>query len=72
MFYLENREIPQGRLVLGSKQFERILRNYVIDTSELTTAQYETFKGTLFALNLHKELIPSVCSWYVVGFVPDE
>lgn len=72
MFYIVNILRPYDEYVIGTKEFERILRNYVIDISELTVAQYETFKGTLFALDLLKELIPSVMSHYELRFTPDE
>lgn len=72
MFYLENKDRPQGKIALGSVEFERVIREYVINISALTTTQYQTFLGTLIALDLHEELLPSVWSSWVARFSPDE
>ena len=72
MFYLENKRRPQGKFALGTEEFERIIRDYIIDISELTYDQYQTFKGTLYAFDLLRELVPDDTSGYVVGFDPDE
>lgn len=72
MFYIVNMRRPYDKFALGTVEFERVIREYVIDISALSTAQFQTFKGTLFALDLLKELVPSGTSNYVVGFSPDE
>jgi hypothetical protein len=72
MFYLENKGRPQGKIVLGTEEFERVIREYVINVYELTTTQYQLFIGTLIALDLYKELIPNYGSGYVARFSPDE
>lgn len=72
MFYITNLLRPYTKAPLGSKEFEGIIRDYVIDTSELTYAQYQTFVGALAVLDLYKEFIPDDSSHYVVRFSPDE
>ena len=72
MFYIENKDIPQGKIALGSVEFERVIHRYVINTNALTTTQYQTFIGTLIALDLYEELLLSIRSSYVVRFSPDE
>ena len=72
MFYLENKDRPQGKIALGSVEFERVIREYVININALTTTQYQTFIGTLIALDLHEELLPSVWSSWVARYSPDE
>lgn len=72
MFYIVNLLKPSPKAPLGSKEFENIIRDYVIDVSELSHAQYQTFIGALSVLDLYKEFIPDVSSHYVVGFSPNE
>lgn len=72
MFYIIDVQRPHFEVALGTAEFERIIYRYVIDISELTVAQYETFKGALFAFDLLKELIPDDTSKFVVRFYPDE
>jgi len=72
MFYLVNIDKPCGMIALGTEEFVRAICMYVININELTTSQYQTFIGTLFALDLHKELVPNPFSSYVVRFSPDE
>lgn len=72
MFYVVNMQKPHLEIVLGTDRFKRIIHNYILDISELTTTQYETFIGTLFALDLLNELSPDDMSSYVVRFSPDE
>ncbi len=71
MFYIVDVRRPYSKYDIGTTAFQRIIQDYIIDTSELTNDQYQTFKGTLFALDLLKELIPSDTSSYVVRFCPD-
>lgn len=72
MFYIENRGRPHGKIVLGSVEFKRTIHNYFLDIRELSTDQYQTFKGALFAFDLHGELEPNDWSDYVVRCSPDE
>lgn len=72
MFYIADTHRPYSQHAVGTTGFQRIMREYVIDVSELTNDQYQTFKGTLFALDLLKELVPDDTSSYVVRFTPDE
>ena len=72
MFYIVHIRRPYNEHDIGTTEFQRIVRDYLIDVSELTFDQYQTFKGTLFALDLLKYLIPSDASSYVVRFCPDE
>ena len=72
MFYMENIDRPCGKIALGTEEFDRVIRKYVVNINELTTTQYQLFKGTLFALDLFKELVPNDRSSYVVRFSPDE
>lgn len=72
MFYIVNKGRPYNEHDIGTTGFQRIMRECVIDVSELTYDQYQTFKGTLFALDLLKELVPEDTSSYVVRFTPDE
>lgn len=72
MFYIVNLLRPFTKAPLGSKEFKAVIRNYVIDTSELTYAQYQTFVGALTVLDLYREFIPDDSSHYVVRFSPDE
>lgn len=72
MFYIANLLKPFTKAPLGSKEFENIIRDYVIDASELSHDQYQTFTGALVALDLYKEFIPDDSSHYMVRFSPDE
>lgn len=76
MFYIEyrdeTREKPYDKFILGTLEFERAIRIYFINTDELTAAQLQTFRGTLFVLDLHAEFMSSTQSCYVVRFSPDE
>ena len=72
MFYIVNMRRPYDKFALGTEGFERIIRDYIINISELTYDQYQTFKGTLYAFDLLRELVPDDTSGYVVGFDPDE
>ena len=71
MFYIVNIQRPYNEHDIGSVEFQRIIRRYVIDVSELTFDQYQTFKGTLYAFDLLDELVPSDISRYVVRFCLD-
>lgn len=68
MFYIKDVRRPHIEHDIGTAEFQRIIQDYLIDTSELTYDQYQTFKGTLFALDLLKDLIPSDTSHYVVRY----
>lgn len=72
MFYIVNIRRPYNEHDIGSVDFQRIIREYVIDVSELTYDQYQTFKGALYAFDLLKDLVPSGTSQYVVRFCHDE
>ena len=72
MFYIEKVIGDYVKAALGTKEFERIIRRYVVDISELTTTQFQTFIGILTVLDLYEELLPSDISSYVVRFSPDE
>lgn len=72
MFYIVNMRRPCDKFALGTEEFERIIRDYIIDISELTYDQYQTFKGTLYAFDLLRELVPDDTSGYEVRFSPDE
>ena len=72
MFYIADTHRPYSQHGIGTAGFQRIVCEYVVDVSELTNDQYQTFKGTLFALDLLKELVPDDTSSYVVRFTPDE
>lgn len=72
MFYIVKLLRPFNEAVLGSKEFEGIIRDYEIDVSELSHDQYQTFTGALLALDLYKEFIPDDSSHYEVRFSPDE
>lgn len=72
MFYIVNLLRPFNKAVLGSKEFEDIIRDYVIDASELSHDQYQTFTGALLALDLCREFTPDDSSHYVVRFSPNE
>lgn len=72
MFYIVDVRRPYSEYDIGTAEFQEIIQDYIIDTSELTYDQYQTFKGTLFAFDLLKELVPSDTSSYVVRFCPDE
>lgn len=72
MFYIVNIRRPYNEHDIGTAEFQRIIRDYLIDVSELTFDQYQTFKGALYAFDLFKDLVPSDTSHYVVRFTPDE
>lgn len=72
MFYIVDVRRPYSEYDIGTTEFQEIIQGYILDTSELTYDQYQTFKGTLFALDLLEELVPSDTSSYVVRFTPDE
>lgn len=71
MFYIVDVCRPYIEYDIGTAEFQEIIQEYIVDTSELTNDQYQTFKGTLFALDLLKELVPNDMSRYVVRFCPD-
>lgn len=72
MFYIVNLLRPFTKAPLGSKEFKDIIRDYVIDVTELSHDQYQTFIGALSVLDLYKEFIPDDSSHYMVRFSPNE
>lgn len=68
MFYIVDVRRPSIEYDIGTVKFQRIIRDYLIDVSELTFDQYQTFKGTLYAFDLLKDLVPSDTSNYVVRY----
>lgn len=73
MFYIANLLKPLSpNAALGTKEFEDTIRNYVLDTSELSPDQYQTFTGALAVLDLYRELVSDDSSHFMVRFTPDE
>ena len=68
MFYIRDVRRPHIEHDIGTAEFQRIIRDYLIDVSELTFDQYQTFKGTLYAFDLLKDLAPSATAHYVVRY----
>lgn len=71
MFYIVNIQRPFTKAPLGSEEFKDIIRDYVIDVTELSHDQYQTFVGALTVLDLYKEFIPDDRSHYMVRFSPN-